>query len=101
MYPTLARIALDVLAILATSVPCEHLFSSAKLTAVDCQLRLGAEHFEDMQIMKWAWLPVIIDMAVLNSEEEDVIFLEIKELYDKDRAFSIESLDGEVITVTI
>jgi hAT family C-terminal dimerisation region len=54
-YPTLAWIALDVLPSQASAVPCEQLFSSAKLTATDRRSRLKAEIFEILQIMKAPW----------------------------------------------
>ena len=54
-YPTLACIALDVLAIPASSVPCERLFSAAKLIATDHHSSLGAECFEELQMMKYLW----------------------------------------------
>jgi hypothetical protein len=36
LYPTLGRIALDVLPIQASSVPCKHLFSAGKHIATAC-----------------------------------------------------------------
>jgi hypothetical protein len=63
----LGCIALDVLPTQASSVPCERLFSSGKLIADDHRARLGAEKFEQLQIMKFAWKNNITDLASWNS----------------------------------
>lgn len=73
LYPTLARIALDILACQASSVPCERLFSSAKLIATDKRSRLSAERFEQLQILKFVWRSSIIDRATDNSNEIEEI----------------------------
>jgi hypothetical protein len=54
LFPTLARIALDILPCQASSVPCERLFSASKQTADLCRSSLGAKRFEELQIMKFA-----------------------------------------------
>ncbi|KIK95564.1 hypothetical protein PAXRUDRAFT_140379 [Paxillus rubicundulus Ve08.2h10] len=66
-YPTLAKIAQDVSAIPASSVPCEQLFSLGGEIASDHQSRLGAEKFEEIQVLKHAWYPTIVDRARVNS----------------------------------
>ena len=48
LYPTLARIALDVLPSQASSVPCERLFLGTKQTACDRQASLGPVVFEEL-----------------------------------------------------
>ncbi|KIM36033.1 hypothetical protein M413DRAFT_57964, partial [Hebeloma cylindrosporum] len=63
LYPTLGRIALDVLASQASSVPCERLFSGTKQIAVDRRSRLGPVVFEELAIMNSAWGPELYDMA--------------------------------------
>lgn len=73
MYPTLARIALDILPIPASSVPCERLFSAAKEIADDRCSRLGSKKFEELQIMKFAWRNSIADLAAWNSDEIEEI----------------------------
>jgi hypothetical protein len=101
-FPTLAAIALDVLPIPATSVPCERLFSSAKLTAVDRRARLGAERFEELQLMKWAWMPVVAesDCNVLVPEEE-IVVAELTEMLEQDMAaLSMESECDELVEVS-
>ncbi|KAG6903295.1 hypothetical protein DXG01_000600, partial [Tephrocybe rancida] len=69
MYPTFARMALDVLPCQASSVPCERIFSSSKLTATDHRARLGSEMFEKLQILKHIWRPELVDTARSNSDE--------------------------------
>jgi|ERR1700678_390798 len=73
MYPTLARMALDILPIPASSVPCERLFSAAKEIADDRRSRLGSTKFEELQIMKFAWRNTIPDLAAWNSNEVEEI----------------------------
>ena len=63
LYPTLARIALDVLPSQASSVPCERLFSNGKLIATDHRARLGSDRFEELQIVKSAWKDVVVDLT--------------------------------------
>ncbi|GLB40087.1 hypothetical protein LshimejAT787_0705970 [Lyophyllum shimeji] len=72
-YPTLARIALDILPCQASSVPCERLFSGSKQTATDRRARLGASRFEELQIMKSAWRGTIVDFADINSWEVEIV----------------------------
>jgi hypothetical protein len=73
IYPTLSRIALDILPSQASSVPCERIFSGAKLTATDRRARLGATIFEELQMMKAVWCPELTDLANLNSREIEVV----------------------------
>ncbi|KIL57399.1 hypothetical protein M378DRAFT_47871, partial [Amanita muscaria Koide BX008] len=62
LYPTLSRIALDVLPSQASSVPCERAFSSAKLTGSDRRSRMKAEIFEILQILKAKWRGNLINL---------------------------------------
>ena len=73
-FPTLARIALDILPIPASSVPCERLFSVGKQVATDRRARLGSDRFEQLQIMRSAWKDDIVDLAAWNmlTQVEDV-----------------------------
>jgi hypothetical protein len=66
LFPTLARIALDILPCQASLVPCERLFSASKQTADLCQSSLGVKQFEELQIMKFAWCRKILDNAEQN-----------------------------------
>ncbi|KIM63039.1 hypothetical protein SCLCIDRAFT_118381 [Scleroderma citrinum Foug A] len=54
-YPTLSHIAMDICAILATSVPCGQLFSTGAEIATNHHSCLGANRFEQLQILKHAW----------------------------------------------
>jgi len=57
----------------ASAIPCEHLFSAAKLIATDHHARLSPAIFEELQILKFAWCDKLINWAALNTEEvEDV-----------------------------
>jgi hAT family C-terminal dimerisation region len=77
LYPTLGRIALDVLPAQASSVACERIFSGSKQIATDRRSRLGPEAFEQLVMMKSAWGPGLYDMAAWNTaqvEEVDIMF---------------------------
>ena len=67
-YPTLARIALDILPSQASSVPCEWIFSTAKLTATDRRSRIKTDMFEILQIMNSTWCDHLINLAEVNDE---------------------------------
>jgi hypothetical protein len=77
LYPTLGRIALDILPIPASSVPCERLFSGAKEVADDHRSRLGSKKFEELQLTKSAWRKTIPDFAAWNSNEVEEIVTDI------------------------
>ncbi|KIL56313.1 hypothetical protein M378DRAFT_188579 [Amanita muscaria Koide BX008] len=83
-YPTLARIALDILPSQASSVPCERAFSSSKLTATDRRARLKAEVFEELQVMKAAWRAQVINLAQQNSNEIEEVQDDFEALYFAD-----------------
>jgi hypothetical protein len=69
LFPTLARIALDVLPAQASSVPCERMFSGSKQVATDRRACLGSIVFEELVIMKSAWGPDLYDMAAWNAAD--------------------------------
>ena len=80
-FPTLARIALDVLPAQASSVPCKRLFSGTKQIATDHRASLGPVIFEEIVVMKSAWGPDLYDLAAWNeSQVEDVDFFDFEEL---------------------
>jgi len=84
-YPTLAAMARDILAVPASSVPCERLFSGGKLIATDRRSRLGSDRFEEIQIMKSAWSGDVVDWAELNSAQvEEVKYREFEGLLSDD-----------------
>lgn len=74
-YPTVARIALDFLPVMASSVPSEQLFSSSGETADDQHSRLGPIRFEEAQVMKWHWRQGAVDFAKANQQAVDNVDL--------------------------
>jgi len=94
-----ACIALDVLPIQASSVSCEQLFSAGKETATDWCARLSTEHFEQLQVLKFAWHIHTEDLAAINECTEEIVELEaykdllIQDCYKAD-------LDCEFVTDT-
>jgi hypothetical protein len=50
LYPTLSRIALDILPGQASSVPSKRLFSASKQTPDDRRGSLGSERFEELRV---------------------------------------------------
>ena len=76
MFPTLARIALDVLPSQASSVPCEWLFSGTKQIADDCRSRLGSKLFKELAIMGSAWGPELYDFAAWNAAKVEEVMLD-------------------------
>ena len=70
-----------ICAIPATSVPCEHLFSAGAEVATDRQSCLGAERFEQLQVLKHTWWCNIVNTIKLNSLDcEEVSLDEYQEL---------------------
>ena len=88
MFPTLARIALDVLPAQASSVPCERLFSGSKQIATDRRACLGPAVFEELVIMKSAWGPDLYDMAAWNAAQMDeVSSFDFQEILEEDMEY--------------
>ena len=97
MYPTLSRIARDVCAVPASSVPCERLFLAGAEIATDRHSCLGSSRFEELQIMKHTWNSSLVDHAQANScEVEDILLQDIKELYERDEELSRDNQMGDV-----
>jgi len=88
-YPTLCHIAINFLACQASSVPCERLFSGGSEIATKCHAQLGAIHFEELQIMKFAWRNNIRDLTTWNSSQVEEIDDKMKEYRD------LLAVDGE------
>jgi hypothetical protein len=85
LYPTLARIALDVLPSQASSVPCERVFSGSKQIATDRQACLSPAVCEELVIMGSAWRPDLYDMAAWTaSQVEEVDLFEFEEMFADD-----------------
>lgn len=57
-------------------MPCEHLFSASKQTTDYRRASLGAKHFEELQIMKFAWRKSQGDPATWNSSQIEEIDLD-------------------------
>ena len=75
-FPMLARIAKDICAIPATSVPCKQLFSAGAEIATDRHNQLGSDRFEQLQIMKYEWSRDAVDWANLTSAATEEVSLE-------------------------
>jgi hypothetical protein len=73
IYLTLTKIALDVLPAQVSSVPCERLFSAGKAIADDRRSRLGADRFEQLQMLKFEWKDSLTDLAAWNSEQVEEV----------------------------
>ncbi|EIW63229.1 hATC-domain-containing protein, partial [Trametes versicolor FP-101664 SS1] len=84
-FPTLARMALDILPIPASSVASERLFSSAKEVATSRRSRLGSDVFEWIECLAHFWAQDIVDLARINSEAV--------EEYDSDEYAEYDELD--------
>ena len=96
LYPTLAKIALDVLPAQASSVPCERLFSAGKEIAVAHRAQLGADVFKQLQILKSHWRRSVCDLAACNSDfVEDIDMDEFGEMLTADIEASCEDLTIE------
>ncbi|KAF8701673.1 hypothetical protein AX14_000341 [Amanita brunnescens Koide BX004] len=84
-FPTLGRIALDILPCQASSVPCKRLFLASKQTATDLHLKLGAQRFEELQLMKYAWKHNIVDFTACNTAPVDINLKEYEDLAIADK----------------
>ena len=67
LYPTLARVTLDILPSQASSVPTEWLFSGGKVTVDDKRTHLGCEKFKEIELMKFSWRKGLDDLAGNNT----------------------------------
>lgn len=73
----------------ASSVACERLFSSAKLTTTDLRSRLGPEDLERLQLLKFDWKRGLVDWAKENENYEQEV------LIDEEFYRGLENLDAE------
>jgi len=53
-YPRIFRLAMDIIPIQASSVPCERVFSSGKQTMAPRRSRISAQLMESLQILKFS-----------------------------------------------
>ena len=53
-YPRIFHLAMDIIPIQASSVPCERVFSSGKATMAPRRSRISAQLMEALQIMKFS-----------------------------------------------
>jgi hypothetical protein len=98
LYPTLSRIALDVLPCQASSVPCEHLFSASKQTADLRRASLGAKWFEELQIIKFAWHKHIPNCAAQNQAQiEEVQLGEYRKILEAEE--SLPEWENQLVDV--
>ena len=106
LYPTLARISLDILPCQASSVPCERLFSASKQTAENRRASLGPKRFEELQVMKFAWRGKIENLAARNSQQMEEVDLDLEtrnfdeyiEMLDEDEsAAEFDKLEDEFV----
>ena len=90
--------ARDICGILASSVPCEHLFSAGGEIATDQRSCLGSDRFEQLQILKHRWRNTIVDCATFNSSQLDEHYLQnFEELYLVDEEFAALDHGLEVV----
>lgn len=71
-YPTVGRIALNVIPAQASSVPCERLFSASKPDANQHRARIGPLRFEQVQVLKARWKEGAVDFAKVNAKFVEV-----------------------------
>ncbi|KAG6808413.1 hypothetical protein H0H92_004231 [Tricholoma furcatifolium] len=55
VFPLLFRVAMDVLPVQASSVPCERVFSSSKETCALRRNRMSPKHMEGLQLLKFSY----------------------------------------------
>lgn len=71
-YPLLFRVALDILPVQASAVPCERVFSSSKETCTLRRNRISSSLLEALQVLKYSFKQDRLDfMAGHLAREED------------------------------
>src|SRR5271155_485930 len=92
---------MDVLALQASSVPCERLFSGSKQAATDRHASLSNDRFEELQVMKFAWKVELKDLAAWNSlQTEEIHLVEFEEMLidgeEEDKWLAEEAEDDDL-----
>ena len=74
-YPLLFKVALDVLPVQASAVPCERIFSSSKETCTTRRSLLSASLLEILQVLKQLYREKRLDFAshwIANEEDYSI-----------------------------
>ena len=96
-YPTIYAIALDILPIQASAVPCERVFSSGKMTTTDRRNRIAPDLMEALQMLKFHFKKGLsLDFTGGLGREEETMDLESRadESPEDLRSFTL-SLQGK------
>ena len=75
VYPVLFHLAMDVLPVQATAVPCERVFSSSKETCTLRRSQLGPTTIEMLQVLKYLYQQEQLNFTtgILATEEDYTI----------------------------
>ena len=99
LYPLLFRVALDVLPVQASSVPCEEVFSSSKETTTQRRLQMSPDLLSELQMIKFAYKQDRLSFtSSLIAHEDDystengVTELEVRELLAAGKITELEEL---------
>lgn len=96
-YPNLYRVALDVLPVQASAVPCERVFSSSKETDTERRSSLGELKMEQLQLLKFTYRQDRLSFTqdLLYTERElSVLDIEPQVVEDLIRRGELEALDN-------
>lgn len=98
-FPTIFALAMDILPIQASSVPCECVFSSAKETMSAQRNRIGAELMEALQMLKFSVVKGCgINFTSGTSREDE---LRVLEEYASDEASILEDMMAFICSLDV